>query len=31
MTELSAVVNHLAKSNDSGDDKARTDRGKTRG
>ena len=30
-TELSAVVNYLAKSNDSGDVKAMTDREKTRG
>ena len=30
-TELSAVVNHLAKSNDSGGVKAMTDREKTRG
>ena len=30
-TELSAVVNHLAKLNDSGDVKAMTDREKTRG
>ena len=30
-TELSAVVNHLAKLNDSGDVKAMTDREKMRG